>query len=297
MSALDILPGTEGRDRLGEGPLWWEERSALITIDVVGWLINGTRLDGSRILQISTPSEPGFIARHVDGRLIVGLRDRISTVDPDVGTFGDLIDGDFDSRTLRINDGAVDRNGRLWFGTMDLGETSPTGILYRSDGEGAQRIRSGSVVSNGIDWNPDDTVLYHADSGLGRIAAYDYHSDTGELDRPRVLVQDDQGLSDGLAVDAEGCIWSAKWDGACVVRYSPDGRELSRIDLPVDRPTSCAFVGDGLALLAITSAQPAAGAARQPLAGSVFLTDVGVRGTRQPLFTPSGPAAGPPPVA
>lgn len=291
---LDVLPGSEGRDGLGEGPLWWARRSALITIDVTRRLIRGTRLDGTRVLEIKTPSEPGFVVLQLDGRLVVGLADCVATVDPDEGIFNRLIEGDFDPGTLRINDGAVDRSGRLWYGTMDRSETSPAGVLYRSTAHGAQRMWSGSVVSNGIDWSPDNTVMYHADSGLGLIAAYDYDADTGRLGRPRIFVEDHRGRSDGLVVDVEGCIWSAKWDGGCVVRYAPDGRELARIDLPIDRPTSCAFVGEDFACLAITTAQPADSAGRQPLAGSVFLTYPGVRGRVQPFFMPGGPTSDPP---
>src|SRR3546814_13806582 len=51
------------------------------------------------------------------------------------------------------------------------------------------------------------------------------------------------GRPDGGAVDAEGCYWSALWDGWRVVRLSPAGELLQTVELPVQRPTMIAFGG------------------------------------------------------
>jgi sugar lactone lactonase YvrE len=91
----------------------------------------------------------------------------------------------------------------------------------------------------------------------------------------------DVSVPDGLAVDAEDHVWVALWDGWAVHRYTPDGALDRVVKLPVARPTSCAFGGDDLGDLYITSARtgltPDALAA-QPGAGGVFVLRPDVRG-------------------
>jgi len=56
-------------------------------------------------------------------------------------------------------------------------------------------------------------------------------------------------------VDAEGCIWSAHWNGWRVVRYDPDGNPILQVDVPAQRVTSCCFGGKNLSTLFITTAR------------------------------------------
>lgn len=85
----------------------------------------------------------------------------------------------------------------------------------------------------------------------------------------------------------EGFLWSAHFDGWRLTRDTPDGRVDRVIELPVQRPTSCAFGGSGLDVLYVTSASyrlTDAERARGPLAGGLFAIDAGVRGLPEPRF-------------
>ena len=73
-------------------------------------------------------------------------------------------------------------------------------------------------------------------------------------------VPPEHGKPDGLAVDAEGFIWSANWQGGCVIRYAPGGSVASVIRVPAPCPTSCTFGGVALDMLYVTTAQVAASA-------------------------------------
>jgi L-arabinonolactonase len=71
------------------------------------------------------------------------------------------------------------------------------------------------------------------------------------------------------------------------VRYAPDGTIERSVSVPVSRPTSCAFGGAEFTTLFITSARDGLSQAqlsKEPLAGSVFSVDAGVRGVRYPRF-------------
>jgi sugar lactone lactonase YvrE len=146
------------------------------------------------------------------------------------------------------------------------------------------KILDGLTISNGIGWSPDGRVMYLADSGAGCIDAFDFDGASGDIARRRTVVRLTGGgaAPDGLTVDAHGEIWVAIWDGAAVRRYSAQGDLLATVPMPVDRPTSCAFGGRGLATLFITTArvglEPDA-LARQPDAGCVLRVDgLGVTG-------------------
>ncbi len=203
------------------------------------------------------------------------------------GALSPLVDPE-DGAGPTLNDGRCDAAGRFWCGSCDPAEVEPLGLLFRLDPDGSvHRMAGGLIVSNGIDWSPDGRVMYHTDSGTGRITAYDHDPATGAIERPRTFVQDDDGVPDGLLVDAEGCIWSAKWDGWRVVRYAPDGTIERTLPVPAQRPTALALGGPDLRTLYVTTARydlDAAALREQPLAGRTLVQDVDVRGRPTALF-------------
>lgn len=141
----------------------------------------------------------------------------------------------------------------------------------------------GVWIPNGLAWSPDDRPLYLADSHRKLIFAYAFDSEAGEIRDRRVFVDTGAyvGVPDGAAVDAEGFLWSAQWDGHCVIRYAPDGRINRIVELPVTRPAACAFGGPGLETLFVTTARfrlPGEVLAAEPLAGGVLALEVGARG-------------------
>jgi sugar lactone lactonase YvrE len=183
-----------------------------------------------------------------------------------------------------MNDGACDPQGRFWAGSMAYDESKVAGSLYRMDLDGSvHRVLTGVGVSNGLGWSPDARTMYHADSGTYRITAYPFDPGDGSLGAGRTFVATEpaEGACDGLAVDDEGGVWTALWDGGVVRRYAPDGRLVTELLLPVSRPTACCFVGPTRDLLVITSAAAGLPPQRQraePDAGRLFGCRVAVTG-------------------
>lgn len=157
----------------------------------------------------------------------------------------------------RANDAKCDPHGRLWVGTMSEAEGAPAGALYRVERGTTTRVLDGIAVSNGLGWSPDGRRMYYIDSPTRRVDAFDYELATGTPSNRRCLVdtQDIAGSPDGMAIDAAGCPWVAFWDGGAVHRFSPDGEHLASVAVGVARPTSCAFIGPKLDMLAITTAR------------------------------------------
>jgi sugar lactone lactonase YvrE len=150
-------------------------------------------------------------------------------------------------------------------------------------------VDRGFTIANGIGWSPDDRTMYVTDTHARRIYRYDFDRATGRAANRQVFVEIEPGAGgpDGLTVDADGHVWSAQFDRGCIDRYRPDGRLESRIELPVQRPTSCTFGGADLDTLYVTSARmdltPDALAA-QPESGGLFALVPGVRGIPEPRF-------------
>jgi sugar lactone lactonase YvrE len=269
------------RARLGEGPCWDAQAERLYWVDIYNHRVHEfDPVTGSdRFFDVG--EVVGCLAPARGGRLILGLRHQLAWLDTRAGAVTPILE--FETRSqVRCNDGKCDGQGRFWFGTMST--AGPEASLYRYDPDGSlQVMETGLTVSNGLGWSPDGGTFYLTDSPAQVIYAYDFEPASGRLRNRRILV-DLRGqvfFPDGLAVDREGCLWSAMWDGWCVIRFDAGGREMLRVPMPVQRPTCCAFGGAGLATLFITTA--AVGLSEQEIersfhSGDLFALDAPVKG-------------------
>ncbi len=146
----------------------------------------------------------------------------------------------------QLNDGACDRQGRFWVGTAS--RQPGTSALYRLDADHrVEQVLPGVTMSNGLGWSPDQRTFYYVDSAAQRLDAFDHDPDSGRLGgrRPLVSVPAEVGIPDGLAVDADGCVWLAIWGAGSIHRYTPAGVLDGILDVPASNVTSCAFGGAG----------------------------------------------------
>ncbi|MDA8218356.1 MAG: SMP-30/gluconolactonase/LRE family protein, partial [Dehalococcoidales bacterium] len=134
--------------------------------------------------------------------------------------------------------------------------------------------------ANGLAFTPDHRQLYLTDTLQRAIYRFDYDADAGTIRNRRVFarVAQTDGLPDGLTVDAEACIWSARWGGGCLVRYLPDGRVDRRLPMPARKVTSLTFGGDSLMDIYVTTAGGDDREANGPAAGALLRLRLGIRG-------------------
>ena len=286
----------EARARLGEGPVWDAASRVLYWVDIYNHRIHRFDPAAGRDEVLRLPEIVTSVVPTRTGRLLVSLRHDLATLDPSSGELTRTLTLEADRPGNRFNDGKVDARGRFWIGTMSADEPEQ-GSLYRYDPDGSVRTMvTGLTISNGMGWSPDRKVFYHTDSPTRRIFAYAHDEESGEITDRRLFadLSADSSFPDGLTVDAEGCIWSAQWDGWCVIRFAPDGREIDRVQLPVQRPTSCCFGGPDLRTLYITSAS--VGLSEReiqacPLSGDLFWMEADVPGLPSDPFGDSEPSA------
>jgi sugar lactone lactonase YvrE len=186
----------------------------------------------------------------------------------------------------RMNDAKVDPAGRYWAGSCAMDFQPGAGALWRLDeNRHAQLVLDGLTQPNGLGWSPDGTAMYLVETQARELLRFDFDPQKSQiLGAPRVIASGFDAYPDGLAVDADGHIWVAEFAGRSVHELAPSGAVLRSIPIPTAQPTSCAFVGDALDRLWVTSA--AAGLTREDSqAGSVFeISGHGTRGCPVALY-------------
>lgn len=287
-------------DILGESPIWDEAEQALYWVDIRRPAVRRLDHASGQVETWTMPGLVGSVALVADGRLAVAVADRINLFDRSCGAFETAATLKRVIPGHRFNDGRVDRQGRLWVGTMHNDTRAPEGVLYRlAPGQGLVETLSGICIPNSLAWSPDGRRMYFADSLRYAIVVHDFEPASGEIGHGRVFARTEPpGFPDGSAVDAEGYLWNAEFNASRVVRYAPTGRVDGVLDLPVERPTSCAFGGPDLDTLFVTTASQnmtAEELAAQPHAGGLLALAVGVRGLPEPRLAwppASTPSAG-----
>lgn len=258
---------------LGEGVLWDAPRQQVWFVDIKGRRLHRCAPDGSERRSWDAPGQVSFVVRASDGGLVVSLEDGLYRFIEDSGEFVPFVRVEDDQPGNRFNDGHVDANGRLWFGSMDDGEAQPSGALYRYDGKDVVRMDDGYIITNGPALSPDGRTLYHTDTLDKRVYAFDLAPD-GSLSGKRLFAQiTDGGHPDGMAVDAEGYVWIAVFRGWRIERRDPSGQKVGELRFPCSNITKLAFAGDDLRTVYATTARKGLSKeelARQPLAGALF---------------------------
>ncbi len=276
---------------LGECPRWHAAERRLYWVDIARCELH--RLDPAsgrdEVRRFAVPV--GCFAFRKDGGLLLGMKDGFATLadwDAPPLPFGEqMLAGRPD---LRMNDGRTDSRGRFWAGSVNMTKSARDAALYRLDGDGSvTMIENAMLTCNGAAFDAGDQHFHHADTPSHALRRYDVDTATGTLHNRTILHQfpAGEGRPDGGSFDADGCYWSALFDGGRVVRLSPDGEIVQTMPLPVSRPTMIAFGGEDLRTAFVTTARTGLGAeelARQPLAGAIFSFPVDVPGLPEHPF-------------
>ena len=270
------------RAEVGEGPIWDPTTQTLVWVDITGSAIHRYDPATGQNTTIQTGVHVGAVAVRASGGLVLAAVDGFRGLDPD-GTQSLLAAVEHGNPAMRMNDGKCDRRGRFWAGTMAYDEAGPPGLgsLYRLDPDlQVMQMVEGVSISNGIDWSPDDCLMYFIDSRSQTVDVFDFDVDTGSIQNRRTLIEVDAaiGLPDGMTVDAQGDLWVAMWGGARISRYGPDGTPRGVFRFPVSQTSSCGFGGSGLEDLYVTTAARGISEDAEPDAGNLYKFTPGVTG-------------------
>lgn len=281
---------------LAEGPLWDARLGAVYWVDIRRCRIHRFRPDLGRQDHVWVLREPvGCIGLTPDpGVLVVVAGAEVFLLDLATGRETPVARLPIEVPRMRANDGRVDASGAFWIGTMIDDIHAPAafsgGRLFRVAPDG--RVSDSGFefeLPNGMGWSPDRRRFYINDSTALKTYVFDADPASGALSGRRVLFDHagGDGLPDGLTVDRDGHVWSGQWNGWTIRRIDPAGQLRESFRVPVQRPSSVAFFGEGLDRMVFTSA--ANGMTMEdllaaPEAGSLFELQVSARGTPEHLF-------------
>ena len=267
--------------QVGENPLWHPDEQCLYWTDIPAARLHRYTPASSAVETFDTGLPVGGFTLQSDGALLLFMARgavRLWRGGRFVGTVIDELAGELDNR---FNDVIADPGGRVYCGTMST--PSRAGRLYRLDRDGSiVPLLDGVGTSNGMGFTLDRRRFFHTDTRRHEIRCFEYEAATGAIRNPRVFVhtpeRPEEGRPDGMTVDAEGCVWSARWDGGCLVRYSPQGEEILRIRFPARKVSSLTFGGADCTDIYVTTA----GGQNRPdegsKAGALFVLNLGIRG-------------------
>jgi sugar lactone lactonase YvrE len=266
----------------GENPLWHPAEKRLYWCDIPrGRMFRFDPATGKHEPCYQGEQVGGFTLQADGSLLLFGERGAIRVWREGGGASAEgivrtIVEEIPEERESRFNDVIADPAGRVFCGTMPKPDGTP-GSLYRLDTDGKlTRLFGGIGCSNGMGFTPDRKRMYYTDSKPREVYVFDYDERTGSLSNRKLFLRLPEGnIPDGMTVDSEGFVWTAIWGGSCIIRYSPEGKELERIALPAKLCASLAFAGPDYADIYVTCAGGDDKAANGPGAGGLYR----VRGT------------------
>ena len=280
------------KNKLGEGITWDNDNQTLYWLDIpMPSKLYKYSLEINNTLQFDMPEMITAMAIRPNNDVLIASHHGINNFNTTNKKFSKILDLEPEKPYNRCNDGAADFLGNFWVGTMqnniapdgsDIEITKDSGSIYSIDKDLKVTNHVNDIgISNTFAWSPSNDKFYFTDTLTGVIDVYDYNHNENKILNKREFVKFDRGYPDGSTVDSEGFLWSCRWSGSCVVRFDPNGKLDTVIELPVPNVTSCTFGGSDLKTLFITTARMGMTEEElnsNPLAGSVFAYNASVKG-------------------
>ena len=276
---------------LGEGAIWNYKTHELYWIDIEGRQLNIYNPKSKINKVLNTESRIGTVVPLTENEALIALENGVHKIDIQTGKSNLFTDMKSELLGSRLNDGKCDPSGRFWVGSMHLEQETGKANLYTITSENILQKKINSVtISNGIVWTSDKKTMYYIDTPTSTIKEFDYNNETGEISNGKIAVKIPIkfGFPDGMTIDEENMLWVGMWNGNAVIRFNPKtGKVISKIEVPAHNITSCAFGGENLETLYITSARidmTEEELIKYPLAGSLFSINPGVKGVKSNFY-------------
>jgi sugar lactone lactonase YvrE len=242
-SAPEVL--VEDAGKLAQN-LWWDDRDeSLWWTDVAGGSLQRINFrTGIQSAVYEGPAVGAFLPQE-DGTWLLFREKDIALLDFDrhaqvIPLVENVrVDGDC------FNEVIADAQGRALVGTMRKGRPNGAGIYRLSDGEPLAKVLGGTGESGGMCWSVKGDVFYWTCGTTRTICRCRYDGKRGAVTNRQVFHEcmPDEGTPAGLAIDAEGTLWSARRDSGVILKIGGNRRLMGQITFPARDVVSVAFGG------------------------------------------------------
>jgi len=267
---------------IGETAIWHPSEQKLYWIDVDKKMLNTFDPVTKKEANYPLHKMVGTVVPVDTGGVLVALKDGVYAFNMKANEFRLLAAPEKYLPDNWLNDGKCDPAGRFWVGSMG---PKFKASLYRISASGkCDKMLDSITISNGIVWTSDKSKMYYINTPTLQVRQFDYDNATGNISNSKVVITfpDGVGSPDGMAIDSEGKLWIAHWGGSCVSCWDPaTGKMIAKVEVPALNVTSCAFGGEKLDMLYITTTSLFMDEASQkkfPASGGVFSVKTGAKG-------------------
>jgi sugar lactone lactonase YvrE len=274
--------------RLGEGPSAHAALGRVYWFDILEKRLFERRFDAPGTTVHQLPVMASVMAPIDGGRQLIAAEDGLYVRDVTSGALTLLTPLEADKPANRSNDGRVHPSGALWIGTMGRKAEDGAGAIWWFRKGELRCIVPSISISNAISFDPAGRFAYFADTKIGTIFRIGTDPETGlPTGEPKVFrtIAPASGGPDGAVVDADGVLWCARWGGAALDAFAPDGSLLRSLVMPASQVSCPAFMGPNADRMIITSAHDGMSSderSKDPMAGLTFHVDFPVRGRFDP---------------
>ena len=245
------------RCHLGEGPLWHPARGQLLWFDITERTLMASDGTAAQAWPLDEMASAAGLTDDPD-RLLIATETGLALLHLATGAAEPVCAIEADRPETRSNDGRADPWGGFWIGTMAKSGHGPLGAIYRWHEGELRRLRAAVSVPNAICFDRGRAAAFFTDTPTQVILRQPLHPDTGWPEGeavPHIDLGHAGHHPDGAVVDADGCLWNARWGSGRVVRHDPDGRPVDVVPFPATNTTCPAFGGPDGTTLFCTSAQ------------------------------------------
>ncbi|MFC0672727.1 SMP-30/gluconolactonase/LRE family protein [Brachybacterium hainanense] len=262
-----------------EGPFWSASWNGLRWVDLLAGDIMQLAADGNAHRTATGSPVVACVRPRLGGGAVLAVEKGFALQDPDGSIH--LLPALWDA-PVRMNEGAIAPDGSFLCGSMAYGATPGAAALWRLHADGtATRILEDLTISNGLAFSADGTRAFYVDTPTGRVDLFDWDAEAGLVERrpfADLAALGEAGHPDGLTLDAEGHVWVAMHSGHSVLGLDASGAVIERIEVGARQVTACAFGGEDLRTLFITTSREGLAPEDDPQAGSLFAVEPGVQG-------------------
>lgn len=253
---------------VSESPLWDEKTKSFFFVDILGCAFYKLDYCNGKYNKTELPQQVGCLALCENGDIILSMCDGIYFMDSRRNLRPAHTKQKIKGR--RFNDGKVAADGLYYVGTTD---DNRKGAFYRMDNNGLTELFDCCGCSNGLDWNFDNTKMFYCDSREQKIEEFDFSISSHNISARKTIreIPLEWGSADGMTIDATGNLWVALWGGYGVINVDPkNGKIIKKVELPVEKVSSCCFGGEDMKDLIITTASLNSDLSKEKNAGSIF---------------------------